>query len=287
MLSGVAEAIKLVSKPGATVVLPVPAYHPFFSLIPHLDRVVAEVTLGPTGRLDLARLESAFRAAGGGSVFVLCNPYNPTGVVHTPEELAAVAELANRHGLRVVADEIHGPLVLNGATFTPFLTVPGAETAFAATSASKGWNLAGIKCGLLIAGEGAAEDLARLPEPPRFGATQLGVIAHTAALRDGGGWLDELLAALADNRRLLGDLLAEQLPAVRWQPPEATFLAWLDCRALGLGDDPAAAFLEKGRVAPSSGPMFGSGGAGHVRFNFATSPEILAEAIRRMASAVA
>jgi cystathionine beta-lyase len=112
------------------------------------------------------------------------------------------------------------------------------------------------------------------------------VIAHVAALRDGRGWLERLLLGLDANRLLLGELLAEHLPAIRYSQPQGTYLAWLDCRALGLGSDPAAVFLERARVALSSGPRFGSGGDGHVRLNFATSPEILGEAVARMAAAI-
>jgi cystathionine beta-lyase len=220
--------------------------------------------------------------------------------VHTANELAAVAALANAYGVRVVADEIHAPLVLPGAAFVPFLSVPGAESGFSLISASKGWNLAGLKAGLAVAGPAAVEDLRRMPEEVGHGASHLGVIAHTAALRAGGDWLDAVLVGLAENRRLFGELLAEHLPAAGYRPPQGTYLAWLDCRPLGLDDDggparpgptdvmswPAAVFLERGRVALSPGSAFGTGGAGHVRLNLATSGEVLTEAVRRMASAV-
>jgi cystathionine beta-lyase len=153
-------------------------------------------------------------------------------------------------------------------------------------SASKAWNLAGLKAAVAVAGPESAADLARLPEEVSHGPSHVGVIAHTAALRDGGDWLDAVLAGLDDNRRLLEALLAEHLPAVRYAPAEATYLAWLDCRGLGLGDDPARVFLDRGRVALSSGTLFGSGGAGFARLNLATSPELITEAVRRMAGAV-
>ncbi|WP_055552492.1 aminotransferase class I/II-fold pyridoxal phosphate-dependent enzyme [Streptomyces sp. NBRC 110028] len=169
---------------------------------------------------------------------------------------------------------------------TPYLSVSGAESGLSLMSVSKGWNLAGLKAALAIAGPGAAEDLARLPEEVGHGLSHIGVIAHTAALREGGDWLDALLGGLHDNRALLTALLARDLPGVRYRPGPATFLAWLDCRALGLGDDPAAVFLDRGRVALNSGLPFGTGGAGHVRLNLATSPELLAEAVRRRAAAL-
>jgi cystathionine beta-lyase len=166
------------------------------------------------------------------------------------------------------------------------LSVPGAERGLSLMSASKGWNLAGLKAALALAGPKAATDLDRLPEEVGHGPSHVGVIAHTAALREATGWLDALLAGLETNRSLLAGLLAEHLPAIRLHPAEATCLAWLDCRALGLGDDPAQVFLDRGRVALSSGLPFGSGGAGHVRLNLATSPDILTEGVRRMAAAL-
>jgi cystathionine beta-lyase len=125
-----------------------------------------------------------------------------------------------------------------------------------------------------------------MPEVVSHGASWLGVIAHTAALRDGQDWLAEHLAGLDAQRRLLGELLAERLPAVGYRMPAATYLAWLDCRPLGLPDEPASFFLEHARVALNAGPDFGRSGAGRVRLNFATSTAVLTEAVDRMAAAV-
>lgn len=289
VMRGSVEMLKLVTGPGDAVVVSPPVYPPFYGFVEHEDRRVVEAPLGEDGRLRASALEAAFRRATAGgrrAAYLLCNPHNPTGTVHTRAELTAVAELANAYGIRVVADEIHAPLVLPGAQYVPYLSVPGAEDAFCLLSASKAWNLAGLKAAVAVAGPAAADDLARLPQIVSHGPSHLGVVAHTAALRDGGDWLDALLPALDDNRRLLGELLERHLPEVRYMRPEGTYLAWLDCRALGLGDDPAAVFLERGRVALSGGLPFGTGGAGHVRLNFAASPEVLTEAVRRMAAAV-
>ncbi|MFK0115515.1 MalY/PatB family protein [Streptomyces sp. NPDC090994] len=287
VMLGAVELLKLVTGPGDPVIVNSPVYPPFYQFVTHLDRRVAEAPLGPDLRLDLAGLEDVFRrcvADGGRAAYLLCSPHNPTGTVHTAEELTAVATLAERYGVRVVADEIHAPVVFPDARFVPYLSVPGAERGLSLMSASKGWNLAGLKAALAVAGPGAADDLARMPEEVGHGASHVGVLAHTAALRDGTAWLDALLTGLDDNRRLLTDLLAERLPGVVHRAGQATFLAWLDCRALGLGDDPAEVFLRRGRVAVNSGLPFGTGGAGHVRLNLATSPEVLDEAVRRMAS---
>ncbi|WP_324788219.1 MalY/PatB family protein [Streptomyces sp. H51] len=289
VMLGVVEMIRLVTGPGDPVIVNPPVYPPFFQFVEHMDRRVAEAPLGADGRIDLDVLRDAFArstAHGRRAAFLLCSPHNPTGTVHTAEELAAVAALADRHGVRVVADEIHAPLTAPGVPFVPYLSVPGAENALSLMSASKAWNLAGLKAALAIAGPAAAADLARMPEEVGHGPSHLGVIAHTAALREGTAWLDALLAGLDDNRRLLTALLAEHLPAIAHRPGRATYLAWLDCRALGLGDDPTEVFLERGRVALNSGIPFGTGGAGHARLNLATSPEVLTEGVRRMAAAL-
>ncbi|MFD5405195.1 MalY/PatB family protein [Streptomyces griseorubiginosus] len=289
VMTGIVEMLKLVSGPGDPVVVNSPVYPPFFPFVENMGRKVVEAPLGADGRLDLGVLEDTFgrlSAGGGRPAYLLCSPQNPTGAVHTPDELAAVAALARTYGVRVVVDEIHAPLTAPGANFVPYLAVPGAESGLSLLSASKAWNLAGLKAAVAVAGPEAADDLARLPEEVGHGPSHVGVLAHTAALRDGGPWLDALLDGLDDNRRLLAGLLAEHLPAVRYAPGQATYLAWLDCRALGLGGDPAEVFLERGRVALNSGIPFGTGGEGFVRMNLATSPELITEAVRRMASAL-
>lgn len=299
VMTGVQEAVRLVTSPGAVVVVSPPVYPPFFGYLEDAGREVLEAPLGPDGRLDLDALGEAFtRATAGGrdAAYLLCSPHNPTGVVHTREELTALADLARTHGVRVVADEIHAPLVLDGPGFVPYVAVDPAG--LAVTSASKAWNLAGLKAAVLYAGPDAAEDLARLPEVASHGPSHLGVLAHTAALQHGGDWLDDVLAALRDRRELLGRLLAEHLPQVRWTPPPATFLAWLDCSGLGLTGEyadrpaprglmnsetgPARAFLDRSRVGLTAGTAFGTGGLDHVRLTMATSTEVLTEAVTRM-----
>jgi cystathionine beta-lyase len=300
VMIGVTEMLRLVTRPGEAVIVNCPVYPPFYSFVEHMDRRVVEAPLDPAARLDFETLAQAFEEATGsgrGAAYLLCSPHNPTGTVHTSVELEHVATLAELYGVRVVVDEIHAPLVLPGAEFVPYLSVPGSERAFSLMSASKGWNLAGLKAALAIAGPGAVTDFARLPAEVSDGGSHLGVIAHTVALRDGGAWLDALLDGLDRNRRLLADLLTEHLPLVRYRPPQATYLAWLDCRALGFdegdlsdragvgvptAEGAAAAFLKRARVAVNAGPAFGTGGEGHVRLNFGTSPTILTQALQRM-----
>jgi cysteine-S-conjugate beta-lyase len=292
VMRGAMEVIEQVVPPGGPVVVSPPVYPPFFQFITHAGRRVVEAPLGQDGRLDLVALERAFQIGSDGSdgegrtAYLLCNPQNPTGTVHTREELAAVRDLAEAYRVRVVADEIHAPLTLPGATFVPYLTVAGGTDAVAVHSASKGWNLPGLKAAVAVFGDGAREDRDRLPEIVPHGASHLGVISHSAALREGDAWLEEVLAGIAANCSRFGDLVTDRLPGAVYQPGEATYLAWLDLRASGLGDHPAPALLETARVAVVDGPEFGTGGAGHVRVNLATSTSILEEAVDRMAGTI-
>lgn len=302
VMLGIVEVLRLITEPGDAVVLCSPVYPPFYAFVTHADRQVIEAPLGPDGRLDLGALADAFavcRRTSKHPALLLASPHNPTGVVHTRDELTAVAALARRFGVRVISDEIHAPLVLAGAEFVPYLSVPGGEDGFALFSSSKGWNLAGLKAALLVAGPEAAADLARLPEEVSHGPSHLGILAHTAALTGGRDWLDALLRGLDQNRSLLVSLVETHLPQVTLVRPEATYLAWLDCRQMGLHSTtrpdgpgvvselagPAKMFLDRARVALSSGHVFGTGGAGFVRLNFATSSAILRDAVQRMGAA--
>ncbi|HEX6073972.1 MAG TPA: aminotransferase class I/II-fold pyridoxal phosphate-dependent enzyme [Micromonosporaceae bacterium] len=289
VMGGIVELLQVITEPGSSIVVNPPVYHPFFFWLDHIGRRVVQSPLRPTAdgyRLDLDRLERDFAA--GAAAYLLCNPHNPTGTVFTDAELRGVAELAERHQVRVVVDEIHAPLTYPGQRHVPFGSLPGdaIEHAVVAVSASKAWNFAGLKAALLVAGPKAWPDLQRIPEMMSYQAGILGVIASEAAFRHGEPWLDDLIRDLDDNRSLLAELLAAELPEVGYHPPQATYLAWLDCRRLNLPGDPAEIFLEHGKVAVNSGPTFGAGGEGFVRLNLATAAPRLTEAVRRIGAAV-
>jgi cystathionine beta-lyase len=290
VMRGIAETLRLVTEPGAGVVVNTPAYPPFFSTIADVGRSVVTSPLARTAagewELDLDRLAADF--AGGASVYLLCNPHNPTGLVLDRATLTAVAELGRRHGVRVIVDEVHAPLVYPPAEHVPYATAAGedADDAIVYVSASKAFNLPGLKCALVIAGPRSMPVLSRMPLEARYGTSLFGVIANEAAYTAGDPWLTRLLADLDRNRRRLAELVAEHLPGVGSRVPDATFLAWLDCRDLGLGDDPAATFLDHGRVALNAGPAFGEEGKGWARLNFGCHGDVLSEAVRRMAAAL-
>jgi cystathionine beta-lyase len=285
VVRAIAEVLAVASGPGDGVVVNPPVYPPFFAVTALAGRRVVESPLARSGdgyRLDLDALDRDL-ARPDVRVYLLCNPHNPTGQTVGPDELAAVAEIAQRHDVLVVADEIHAPLTYPGVTYTPFATV--TDTGVTLVSASKAWNLPGLKAALAVAnGDAGWARLSAIPAEATFGTGLYGVIAGEAAFTAGQPWLDAVMDGLDHNRRRLAELLAEHLPGTGYAPPEATFLAWLDLSNLGLGDDPAVEFLRHG-VALSRGPDFGPPGRGHARLNFATSPEVLAEAVRRMALA--
>jgi cysteine-S-conjugate beta-lyase len=290
-MRGIFEVLLVGTEPGDRVVINPPVYAPFFETVAHARRRLVEVPLvrGADGmyQLDLAGLERAFSA--GARTYLLCSPHNPVGRVWTRAELEAVAALADRYGVLVLVDEIHAPLVYRPHRHVPFATL-GAQAsreAISFVSASKAWNLAGLKCALAVAGSArGAALLAGMGEEVAYGAGLLGAVANTVAFDQGEPWLDELLVVLHANRGHLHALLAEHLPALRWRPEDvqATYLAWLDCTPLGL-DNPAGVFEQRGRVALEPGPLYGTGGDGYVRLNFATTPTILNQAIRRMRAA--
>jgi cysteine-S-conjugate beta-lyase len=290
VMSGVGALLDAVTVPGDRVVVNPPVYPPFFLFTRLAGREIVEVPLlsGDAWRLDLDGLEAAFAA--GAQAYLLSNPHNPTGTPFSRAQLLSVAELAAAHGVTVVSDEVWAPLTMPGATPVPFLSLGGAasENGVTLSSASKSWNIAGLKAAVIVTDSERMSSVLEEKLPAHIGvhAGHLGVLASIAAFEHGEEWLDALVVHLDRNRAALRELLAEHLPAVGYVPPEAGYLAWLDCRELGLGDNPAEAFLERGRVALSEGPSFGEQGRGWARLNFGTSTALLEEAVRRMASAL-
>jgi cystathionine beta-lyase len=288
---GIVEVLRRVTSPGDEVVITPPIYPPFFDLVTEASCAVVEVPmLGGIDEgwsLDLDGIDAAFAA--GARSMVLCNPHNPIGLVPDAAQLVALAEIAARHDVTIVSDEVHGPLVQPGVDYTPFLTASDTarEHGIAVTAASKAFNLAGLKAALIVtASERTDRIRQQLPYEVIWRMSQFGSIASIAAFREGGPWLDGVLASLDDNRRLLAELIEDELPGVRYRVPDATYLAWLDLSALGWGDDPAAYALEHAKVALGIGPTFGASvGRGHARLNFACAPEVLSEAITRLADA--
>jgi len=290
VVSGLVAAMEHFSKPGRPVILPTPAYMPFLVVPRELGRDIIQVPMvldGGRHVYDLDALEAAYAA--GGDLLVLCNPHNPIGRVLEPDEMLAIAEVVDRHGGRVFSDEIHAPLVYDGHTHVPYASLSATTAAHTATavSASKAWNLPGLKCAqLVLSNDADAELWEEVGTFAEHGASNPGVAANIAAYTAGGPWLDAVLTHLDGSRKLLGDLLATHLPGVGYRAPEGTYLAWLDFRELGLGDHPGEFFSEHAGVALTDGPACGDAGAGFARYNFATPRAVMEETVERLADAV-
>lgn len=290
VMSSIAQALAHLTQAGADVVINPPVYPPFFSTVEKVSgRKVRPVPLAFSDgayRLDLHELEKAFSDPQV-QAYVLCSPHNPTGTVHSETELRTVAKLASAHGVVVIADEIHAPMTLSGARHRPFLSVAGdipGLCAVSCVSASKTWNIPGLKCAQLVASESVVEKLREaIPLEVTYGVGHFGVLGTLAAYRDGGPWRSEMLGVLDRRRRQLMDgLCGFEGIQVTW--PEASYLAWVHLPTLG--EDPAAVLLEEAKLAVNSGLPFGTPGVGHVRINYATSEANLDEIISRVGAVV-
>jgi cystathionine beta-lyase len=275
---------------GGELVLQTPLYHPMLETAGHAGMTQRNAPLvpGAGGRYELDW--EAFEVAFGRQtrMFLLCNPHNPTGRVFGADELGRMADVCLRHGALMVADEIHSELVFDGRRHVPLATLaPEVERrTITLVAPSKTFNLAGLQCSLAIIPDPA---LREAYIAARRGLVTwvnvMGLIAGEAAYREGDEWLAQLLAYLEGNRAALSQFVAEHLPGVRMALPEATYLAWLDCRETGLSA-PCQCFLDIARVACSDGTIFGPGGEGHVRLNFGCPRPMLMEALGRMKEAL-
>jgi cystathionine beta-lyase len=291
VLTALRSTIDYFTEPGSKIVLPTPAYMPFLTIPAMHDREIIEVPmLIEDGRyvFDLDGIDRAFAAGGG--LLILCNPYNPLGRVFTRAELEAVSEVVARHDARVFSDEIHAPLVFAPHVHVPYASISeeAAGHTITAASASKAWNLPGLKAAQVILTNDADAEVWARPEVAwaEHGASTLGVIANTAAFDDSREWLDETREYLDGNRALLGELLAEHIPGMGYTPPEGTYIAWLDARSLGIEGSPADFFREQAGVALTDGIACGAAGEGFLRFILATPRPIIAQAVRQMAAAL-
>lgn len=291
VMMGVVEILRRVISPGDGVIINSPVYPPFRDCIEEAGGVVVDVPLrvAESGwELDLPGIERALAA--GAKAVLLCNPHNPTGTIHTRDSLRELGNLAFHAGATVISDEIHAPLCYEPGSFTPFLTAsPSAvKQGFTVTSASKAYNLAGLKCALMVAhtnSQGAV--LRALPSEIEWRTGLFGALAAVAAFDErSDAWLESEMLALGHNRKLLAQLLTEYIPSAKYQLPEAGYLAWVDLGDL-LGDNPAEVILREAKVALSQGPTFGESGKGHIRINLGCAPELLEEAVKRIAAVIA
>ena len=277
------------SEQDTKVIVPTPAYMPFLLIPKMAGREILQVPMVPGEQgmmLDLAGIDAAFKD--GGNLLILCNPYNPAGRVFSAEELTALSEVVDRHNGRVFSDEIWAPLVYEGRHI-PYASVNpvAAGHTITATSASKAWNLPGLKCAQVITSNDKDREIwERIGFFAGHGVSNLGVTANVAAYRDGHEWLAQVVAYLDGNRKFLAELVEEHLPGVRYSPPQGTYVSWLDFRDTPLNQNPAEFFKEKASVHLTDGASCGEGFEGFARFIFATPRPIMRAAFERMGEAM-
>ena len=297
VVRGLLLGIQYFTRPDSPVVVPLPAYPPFLELPETAGRERIDVGVSPTNgdlkegekpRLDLEAIEKAF-AEGAGSI-LLANPFNPLGYVFDEEHLNELVALADKYDARILSDEIHAPLVYNGQHISiAGLSETAARVTMTVTATSKAWNFAGLKCAQIIfSNDKDVEIWNSLPHVAQDGVGTLGIIAAEAAYRDGISHLEEEVDYLRETRDWLVEELPKRIPGLITSRPDSTYLMWLDFRNTAIGDKeyPAAWLIQHARVAFNEGLTFGDIGAGQARLNFATSREILEEAIDRVATAI-
>ncbi len=289
---GVVEVLRVFTQPGDRILINSPVYHNFYNWINEvrLDKVDIPFVYADSNdddinpwTIDLDEVEKAY--ASGIKVHLLCSPHNPLGRIYSHEELTRIAEMAKKYGVLVISDEIHSPLIFKPYEFIPFLGLSDTarEVGVTVTSASKGWNIAGLKSALIVSqNEAINEKLKLMPPAVHFRSSILGAFASAAAFKDGGPWLDSAIEALDHNRRMIKDLLSAKIPSIKYHMPHSSYVAWLDLSALNLGENPAQVLLERGKVAFNPGHLYSPQTPQYVRLNFATSPTILTEAIDRI-----
>jgi cysteine-S-conjugate beta-lyase len=285
VVQGVAATLVAYSAPGDGVIVQTPAYPPFLRVVDGTARRLVEnpLFLGDRFTFDIDGLR---RAASQARLILLCSPHNPTGRVFEEDELRQIATIAEEHDLTIVSDEIHADITYGTARHIPMETV-AAERTVTLTSATKSFNIPGARAALVHFGSAALKERFDrvFPEHLLGRPSRFGVDATIAAWSDSERWFDDVMQYLARNRALVAEWAASR-KAIGHVAPEATFLAWLDCRELGLPGSPYDFFLDSAKVALGDGRDFGGPGVGHVRLNFGTSQEILGEILARMSHAL-
>lgn len=291
LVQGTFASILAFSDPGDGVILQIPSYPPFReSILDTGRRLISHQVRYEGDRIDM-NIEALEKLVDDRTrIILLCSPHNPSGHVYRRAELEAIAELAIRRDLTVIADEIHCDLVYPGQAHIPFASLGPDVAARTVTlnSATKSFNIPGLRCAVMHFGDKAMRDRfqARVPKRVLGSPGSFGIDATVAAWTASQPWLDDVLAHLLTARDHVADVIAKELPALRFYVPEATYLGWIDCTALSLPTTAFRFFLDRAKVGFSAGETFDPLCPGHVRFNFATSLDIIDQILDRMIDAV-
>ncbi len=283
--------VDALTAPGDGIVIQTPVYGPFFSSVSQFGRKIVESPLKRDGEagwvMDYEDLERAFE--GGVKMLLLCSPHNPIGRVWRREELQRLVDLANRYGVIVVADEIHAEFTFDGHRQTRILSLDGADRCVMLTSATKSFNLAGLRHSTIIVPDEKLRDALK-EELARAHADMsniFGSIAQTAAYTYGDEWMDAVVEYIRENRDYAVSFLREKLPEIGCRPQEGTYLMWLDFSALGMSHEAVMKMLvDEAHVAMNSGLFFGESGRGWFRLNLATQRANVTAALENLYKAI-
>jgi cysteine-S-conjugate beta-lyase len=294
LVSGINVVYRAIGEADDHILTTTPIYPPFLASAPNHQKICNsyELPLKREGQrlsygLDLEQLEATFTERT--RLFMLCNPQNPVGQMYDREMLSQIAEICMRHDALICSDEIHCDLILSDKRHVPMASISPeiADRTITLMAPSKTFNLPGLGCGFAIVPN--AELRARITKAAYMlvpHSNAMGLTAALAAYSQCQPWLDGLLNYLKANRDYYVNFINERLPQLATTAPEATYLGWIDCREAGIEGSPYKFFLEEAKVALSDGAMFGKGGEGFVRLNFATPRELLTEGLERMRSAL-
>ena len=276
---------------GDSIIMQTPVYPPFLEAPQNAQAEKIEIDLKQesSGRYvtDAAAFEAGIKP--NTKVFMLCNPHNPVGRVYEKAELEQLGEICLRHNLIICSDEIHSDIIFSGHHHLPIASLSEklSRQTITLIAPSKTFNIAGLECSVIICQNQEYKKKLEIARRGLLGGVNLlGLVAGISAYRDGEGWLKELLAALEKNRNLMVKFIQERLPEIKVYAPEATYLAWFDCRGLPFSEDPYEFFLKQARVALNNGGEFGASGKGFLRFNFGCPTVMVEEALERMEKAV-
>jgi cystathionine beta-lyase len=287
---GVIEIARLLINPGEKILINTPVYYNFYNWIKELRCEVVDAPLKEENlqySLDLIEIEKCYQA--GVKLHILCNPHNPVGSLYSKSDLQQLAELAMRYKVIILSDEIHAPLVYSENTFSPFLSVSDTakEVGFAFLSATKAFNIAGLKCAQIVAqSEKNLATLNSIPAAVHSRASLFGAVASAVAYKDCYDWLDAMIRELDSSRYYLKELIEQTNLPIGYRVPDCSYFGWLDLRGAHLSGDIAQHFLDKGKIAIAPGNFYGPTGAGFIRINFATSRELIHDAMTRITKAL-
>lgn len=291
VVTAITLAVQTFTNPNDKIIIQTPVYPPFFSSVTSQGRIVLENPLiyeAGEYRMDFDDLAAKAKEA---KMLILCSPHNPVGRVWTQTELTRLVQICLENNVLILADEIHGDLVYSGHKHIPLASLETANTDKIITlmAPSKTFNTAGLYTSIAIIPDSKLRrQFSQILQQLAINKTNVfGIAAMEAAYRHGGDWLDELLVYLEANAQYLTEFITANIPAIKVDKPQGTYLAWLDCRNLNLPQQELAKFFaHKAKVGLNDGATFGQQGNGFMRLNFGCPRPVLAEGLSRIAKAV-